>query len=165
MALFQRPLPNNDVLIVLKGEHAGKATDEFTKWAEGLERQSAASPVAPEPAAQLENISVSTSGTLGGDIPSGLYVIYAYREVVIADPVSSSLQIAIGWTHNGKSLTRTLSAFGGAPQTVNDTASDVTVIETDPNTAISFTITYASNTPLLARFQASLIANLLQTLS
>jgi len=39
------------------------------------------------------------------------------------------------------------------------------VIEIDPNTSISYTLTYASNTPGLARFQASLIANLLQTLS
>ena len=181
MSVFLRKLPYNDKLVITKGDtvtdprtgHAriataddeGKPTDEMAKWAESMERQSSAAPVAPEPAVQLENIAASDSGTLGGDIPSGIYAVYAYREVLVADPVSSSLALSIGWTHNGKALTRTLSAFSGSPQTVNDTVSDVTVIETDPNTPISYTLTYASNTPGVARFQCSLIGNLLQTLS
>ena len=164
MSLFLRKLPYNDVLIVMKGKDAGKPTDEFTKWSESVERQSSASPVAPEPSEQLEDIAASDSGTLGGDIPAGLYAVYVYREVTTADPVSSSLAVAISWTHNGKALTRTLSAFSGAPQTVNDTVSDVTVIEIDANTPISYTLPYASNTPGVARFQCVLIANLLQTL-
>ena len=165
MAVFLRKLPYNDVLTIMEGKDAGKPTDEMAKWAESMERQSSASPVAPQPAEQLENISASTAGTLGGDIPAGIYAIYAYREVVIADPVSSSLALSIGWTHNGKALTRSLSAFTGAPQTINATASDVTVVEIDPNTPISYTLTYASNTPGLGRFQCSLIANLLQNVS
>ena len=165
MAVFLRNLPYNDVLIVMKGKDAGKPTDEFTKWSESVERQSSASPVAPEPSEQLEDISASTSGTLGGDIPAGIYAVYAYREVTTQDPVSSSLALALSWTHNGKALTRTLTAFGGAPQAITDTVGDVAVIEIDPNTPISYTLTYASNTPALARFQCVLIANLLQTLS
>lgn len=165
MSLFLRSLPFNDVLVEMKGKDAGKATDELVKWAEGVQRQSNASPVAPDPSVQLEDIAASTSGTLGGDIPSGLYAIYLYREVTVQDPVSSSLTVALGWTHNGKALTRTMTAFAGAPQTVNDTVGDVAVLEIDPNTPISYTITYTSNTPAMARFQCALIANLLQTLS
>lgn len=163
--VFIRALPYNDELIIVKGNDAGKATDEMAKWAESIQKQSNASPVAPTPAVQIEAIQASTSGTLGGSIPAGIYAIYAYREVVAADPVSSSLALSIQWTHNGKALTRTLSNFAGAPQTINDSASDVTVIEIDPNTPISYTLVYASNTAGLAEFQCSLIANLLQALS
>lgn len=168
--LFIRALPYNDILINTKGKDAGKPTDEMAKWAESVQRQTGASPVAPDPAAQLgvapdPPIQQSRSGTLGGDIPAGLYAVYVYREVIVADPVSSSLNGSINWTHNGKAMTRALSAFAGAPQTINDSAGDVLVIEIDPNTPISYTLTYASNTPGLAEFQASLLANLLQTLS
>jgi hypothetical protein len=67
--------------------------------------------VAPDPVAQLQGINGSTSGTLGGDIPAGLYVVYVYREVTTQDPVSSSLQGSINWTHNGKAMTRSLANF------------------------------------------------------
>lgn len=163
--LFLRKLPFNDQLILMRGEDAGKATDELVKWAESIQRQSGASPVAPQPGEQITDITASTSGTFGGNLSAGLYAIYAYREVVVADPVSSSLALALAWTHNGKAMTRNLSAFSGAPQTINDSKSDVEVVEIDPNTTISYTLTYASNTPDLAEFQCSLIANLLQTFS
>ncbi len=178
MALFLRKFPFNDLIVILRSQinksmgrapqgsdkDEGKATDELAKWSESIERQSSAAPVAPDPAEQLTGIVASDSGTIGGAIPAGLYAVYAYREVIIADPVSSSLALVIGWTHNGKALTRTLTAFAGAPQTINDTVGDVAVIEIDPNTSISYTLTYASNTPALAEFQVSLLANLLQTI-
>lgn len=163
MSLFLRRFPFDDILLLLKGENAGKATDVLVKWAESIEKQAAASPVRPQPAERLPDISASTSGTLGGEDVAGTYRISVTREVVVADPVSSALAVAIGWTHNGKALTRTLLAFAGAPQTVNDTAGDVTVVDIDPGTTISYTLTYASNTPALARFAATLIAELLET--
>lgn len=169
MALFLRKLPFNDVLILLKGEHAGKATDEMARWGEGIQRQASAAPVAPNPAERLgapaagPPLTASASGTIGGAIPSGMYTVYVYREVLVADPVSSSLNGTINFTHNGKALTRSLATFGGAPQTINDNIGDVIPIETDPNTGISYTLTYASNTPALAGFQVTLLANLMET--
>ena len=165
MALFLRAFPFDDIVIILKGKDAGKVETEFIKWAESLERQAESSPSQPQPAEVLTDISASASGTLGGDQAAGLYRVTAYREVTTTDPVSSSLALVIGWTHNGKALTRTLAAFTGAPQTTNDTATDVTVIEIDPGTSISYTLTYASNTPLLARFSATLSAELIQTIA
>lgn len=164
MAIFLRALPYNDVLIILKGENAGKSTDELVKWAESITRQAEASPVAPEPATQLTGVAASASGNLGGALVAGLYRVNVYREVTVEDPVSSSLAVTISWTHNGKALTRTLSAFAGAPQQDTDTASDVTILEIDANTTIGYALTYASNTPGLAEFQVTLIAELLQTL-
>lgn len=165
--VFLRALPYNDVLIILKGDDAGKPTDEFAKWAESLQRQTGNAPVAPVPAVQFRQadgtqIVANVSGNFGS-LQAGLYTIKAYREVVVEDPVSSSLALTITWTHNGKALTRTLSAFTGAPQQDTDTATDVTVVEIDANTTIGYSFVYASNTPGLAAFEATLIAQLDQS--
>lgn len=175
--LFLRALPFDDELIITKDgtgsrqglapkvSDIGKATDSLSKWAESIQRQAAASPVAPTPAEQIQSIVASSAGTIGGTIPSGIYAVYAYREVIAVDPVNSSLGLEITWTHNTKAMTRMLSAFTGAPQAITDSVGDVAIIETDPNTTIGYVLTYASNTPGLAEFAASLLANLLQTTS
>lgn len=163
MALFLRKFPFADLIVILQGKDAGKCTDELIRWAESIEQQADASPARPQPAEALTDLSVSASGTLGGDQAAGLYRVSVYREVEIADPVSSSLNGSINWTHNGKALTRNVSAFAGAPQTINDTAGDTIVIQIDPGTVISYTLTHVSNTPGLARFTATLMAELLQT--
>lgn len=168
--LFLRKFPFNDDVVYIKGQFSGKATEDLVRWAESVERQTGASPVAPEPAVQLgappdAGITATESGNFGGSLTAGLYRVNAYREVRVTDPVSSSLAIELQWTHNGKALIRNLSAFAGAPQTVNDSAGDVTIIEIDPQTTIGYTATYASNTAALAQFQVTLLAELLQTLS
>ena len=167
--IFLRSLPFDDPLIIMKGADAGKATDEFVKWTNGLTRQAGASPVAPVPAethgAPGAGLTATVSGNFGGTLTAGLYRISAYREVLVADPVSSSLALEIQWTHNGKALVRTLAAFTGAPQTIADSAGDVTILDIDPNTTIGYTLTYASNTPALAQFQVTMLAELLQTTS
>lgn len=165
MAIFLRDFPYNDDIVGSKGVDKNKATDELTKWAESLTRQAEASPVLPQPLTRLTDVAANATGNLGGAESAGVYRISAYREVTTADPVSSSLAIAIAWTHNGKALTRTLSTFSGAPQTVTQTASDVSIIEVDAGTAISYTLTYASNTPGLGKFQVMLAAELIQTVS
>lgn len=166
MAVFLRDFPYNDEIVGAKGVDKNKATDELIKWAESITRQSEASPVLPQPVTRLTGVAANDSGTLSGVAGSaGVYRISAYREVTTADPVSSSLAIDISWTHNTKALTRTLSTFSGAPQAVTNTASDVSIIEVDAGTTISYTLTYASNTPGLGKFQVVLAAELIQTVS
>lgn len=165
MAVFLRDFPYNDEIIGDKGVNKNKATDELIKWAESITRQSEASPVLPQPVTRLTGVDANATGNLGGAETAGVFRVSAYREVTVADPVSSSLAIDIAWTHNGKALTRTLSAFTGAPQTVTDTISDVEIIEVDAGSAISYSLTYASNTPGLAEFQVVLAAELIQTIS
>lgn len=165
MALFARDFPFNDLIVLLSGKDKGKSTQELQDWAATLLRQAEASPVRPQPAEVLTDVVANAMGTLTGVEAAGLYRVTAYREVTVADPVSSSLAIAISWTHNGKALTRTLSAFTGAPQTTTNTAGDVTAIEIDPGTTISYALTYASNTPGLAQFSVTMSAELLQTIS
>lgn len=160
MSLFLREFPFADPIVETEGKHVGKATQVLTDWAASLERQSGASPVQPNPPIVITDVQANDSGTLGGLESAGLYRVSVYREVTTADPVSSSLAIVLAWTHNGKALTRTLSTFAGAPQTVTDTASDVEMMEVDPGTSISYALTYVSNTPGSARFTVTMTAEL-----
>ena len=159
---YQEPFPSNDRIV----DKEGRPTRELNDWIElSLLSQLQASPVRVQPAEVLTGIIGNTVGTLGGDQVAGLYRVTAYREVTIADPVSSGLAIDIAWTHNGKAMTRTLSPFAGAPQVITDSAGDVTAMEIDPGTPISYTLTYASNTPGLAQFSVTMSAELVQTIA
>lgn len=155
------PYPVRDPIV----KKSLKPADVLVRWEEQtLQNRVDASPYRVQDAEVLTDIAASAAGTLGGDQTAGLYRVSAYREVTVQDPVSSSLALVIAWTHNSKALTRTLAAFTGAPQNVNSTVGDVTAIEIDPGTPISYTLTYASNTPGLARFSCSLSAELLQSI-
>lgn len=165
MALFLRDFPFDDIIVELKGKAAGKSSQTFNDWAASLTRQSEASPVRPQPAEVLADVQANGSGTLGGSQAAGLYRVTGYAEVTTADPVSSSLRVDLGWTHNGKAMTRLLFNFAGAPQTTTDSTGAVAPIAIDPGTSISYTITYASNTPGVARYDLILSAELIQTIA
>ena|SRR5688572_18688367 len=158
---YNEPFPSRDVIV----KKSRKASDTFIRYSEqSVEQRLARTPFRVQPFDTLTDVSASGSGTIATDQISGVYRVSVYREVTTADPVSSSLAVSVQWTHNGKALTRTLPAFGAAPQTVNDSAGDATVIEIDPGTPISYTYTYASNTAGLARFDLTIGAELLQAI-
>lgn len=155
------PYPVRDPIV----KTSRKAADVLVRYEEQVVQQRLdESPQRVQAAEVLTNIAASDVGTLGGDQSAGLYRVTAYREVTTQDPVSSSLALVISWTHNGKALNKTLAAFGAAPQTIFDTAVDVIAVQIDPGTPISYTLTYASNTPALARFACTMSAELLQAI-
>lgn len=156
---YNEPFPSRDTIVTKKR----RATPVFTNWNEQslLERVNR-TPFRVQSSELLEDIGASTTGAIATEQAGGLYRVSVYREVTTQDPVSSSLAIVIGFTHNGKAMTRNLSAFAGAPQTTADSVGDSVVIEIDAGTPISYTLTYASNTPGLARFEATLMAELLE---
>ena len=156
---YNEPFPSRDAIV----KKSRRSTDVFTRWNEQalLERVSR-TPFRVQSSEMLENVGASTSGSIATEQSGGLYRVSAYREVTTTDPVSSSLALAVSWTHNGKAMTRTLTAFAGAPQTTADSVGDSAVIEIDAGTPISYTLTYASNTPALARFEVTLMAELLE---
>lgn len=159
---YGEPFPSRDRIV----EKDGSATDIFTRYMEQslLQRLNQTSYRVPSVPAQ-PGVVGSGVGTLVANAVGGQYRISIYREVVSADPVSSSLAIVIAFTHNGKALTRSASAFAGAPQTANDNAGDTIVIDVDAGTPISYTATYASNTPALAQFYLSFTPELIQATS
>lgn len=156
---YNEPFPSRDAIV----KRSRRSTDVFTRWNEQalLERVSR-TPFRVQSSEMLEDVGASTSGSIATEQAGGLYRVSVYREVTTADPVSSSLACVLAWTHNGKAMTRTLTAFAGAPQTTASNVGDSSVIEIDAGTPISYTLTYASNTPALARFEVTLMAELLE---
>lgn len=75
----------------------------------------------------------------------GIYRIsYAIRKVV-ADGVSSSLTVTLGWVHRGASL-----SLSGAALTADSTTafqSGTTLAHVDASSNITYAVAYASNTP------------------
>lgn len=139
-------------------------TTEFVTWMEqSLLKRVQSTPFQMQSATPITNIGASTIGTLGGDSVAGLYRVTVYREVTTADPVSSGLDIVLAWSHNGKALTRTLTAFAGVPQTINDSVGDTAIIQIDAGTPITYTVVYASAGGV-ARFAATLTAELVQAI-
>lgn len=153
---YNEPYPVRDAIV----KRSRKPTDVLVRW----EEQSLLARVDRSPfRVQTESsasVNASTSLTLGGDQSSGLFRITGYVEVVTADPVSQSLTITLGFTHNGKALTRQAVVVSGAPMTINDNAGFVVGIETDEGTSISATLTYASNTPGLGVFLVTVSSEL-----
>lgn len=159
---FNEPYPSRDAIVKTNR----KPTAVLVRWEEQslLVRVNQA-PYRVQDAEVLSGVAASTAGTLGGDQTAGLYRVSFYAECVTADPVSQSLTIVIGWTHNAKALSRTLVVFTGAPLTIVSTTGGVAPIEIDPGTPISYTLTYASNTPGLGKFDVTLSAELVQAIA
>ena len=158
---FNEPYPSRDA-IVKPDRHAA---DVLVRWEEqSLLQRVNQSPYRVQDAEVLPGVAASASGTLGGDQIAGLYRVSFYLEAVGIDPVSQSLTVTIGWTHNGKALTRTLAVLAGAPLTIVSTLGGVTSIVIDAGTPISYTLTYASNTPGTGTFDVVLSAELLQSI-
>lgn len=78
-------------------------------------------------------------------LSNGNYRVSYYLEKTTADGVSSSTQVTIGWTHNSKSLTHQFAALTTDTTTATDAQTLPMLI--DQNSAITYAVSYASNTP------------------
>lgn len=153
---YNEPYPVRDAIV----KPSRKPADVLVRWEEqSLLARVDRTPFLVQSEVEL-TVDASTSLTLGGDQVAGLFRITGYVEVDVADPVSQSLTITIGFTHHGKALTRTAIVFTGTPMTINDNDGFVISIETDEGSSISATLTYVSNTPGLGVFLVSLSSEL-----
>lgn len=99
-----------------------------------------------------QHVSLPTTSLPTGVLAAGAYLIAYTLRVTTADGVNSSVQVSIGWTDNG-----------GPALTLNGaalTADSVTLPQTGfvratigPNTSLTFTTAYASNTANKMRYK------------
>jgi len=83
--------------------------------------------------------------TIGGDLVEGFYRINSYVQIVTPDAVANSVQVAISYTFGGVSQTETFAAVTGI--TTGTHQGIVFPFMVDAGTPVSYTVTYASNTP------------------
>lgn len=81
----------------------------------------------------------------------GLYEISWYVRKTTADGVSSSLTLTLGWTESGLPLTEAQAALG--VDSTSAEQSGTKLIHVDANTALTFAVAYASNTPGQMKFR------------
>jgi hypothetical protein len=99
-----------------------------------------------------QNTSIGTTSIPTGILSAGAYRVEYTLRVTVADGVSSSVQLAIGWTDSaGVALTQNAAPLA---------ADNVTVVQTGGlrvaiagNSTITFNTTYASNTPGKMRYR------------
>lgn len=88
----------------------------------------------------------------------GVYEVGYYIRKTVADGVSSSLTVTIGWTENGTALTRVFAALTTDSNVANQ--SDVVPIVADASTNITIAIAYASNTPATMTYRYRAVVKL-----
>lgn len=104
-------------------------------------------PVSVTPQAVMaldQNDAIGTTTIITPD-QSGLYSFEYYLAVITADGVSSSAQVVIGWTDQGNTKGHTFTAVTG--NTTTTTGSERYLFQADAAAPITYSVTYASNTP------------------
>lgn len=81
----------------------------------------------------------------------GIYRIAYYVRKTVADGVSSSLTVTLGWTDHGVPLTEAGAALAADLVTAQQSGSKL--VYADGNSDLTFAVAYASNTPGTMRFQ------------
>ena len=89
----------------------------------------------------------------------GPYRVSTYARVTVADAVSSSLTVTLGWTETGLALTHSFAAMTGNTTATVD--SQTWLIEIDQASPISYATTYASGTPGAMHYRLTLIVEAL----
>lgn len=98
-----------------------------------------------------QSASIATTPIPLPSLATGAYRLSYYAEITTAAVTSSSLTIAVTFTHNSKTLT-----FTGAAMTGNTTTTIQTNIWTfliDAASPVSYTVTYASNGAAEMKYQ------------
>lgn len=97
--------------------------------------------------------------TLFNVLSAGMYRVSYTLAKTVADGVSSSLTVTIGWTDNGVAKTHVFAALTTDTVTAVDAGS--WTLHADANSLITYAIAYASNTPATMKYDAHLTAELM----
>jgi hypothetical protein len=92
-----------------------------------------------------ENDAIAPTDFSGGSLTEGLYNLWMYLRVTDPDGVSSSAQVTITWTNGG--VTQTFVGTNVNGDTTTSKQQQVIPLYIDGNTAITYEVAYASNTP------------------
>ena len=138
-------------------DRQGLATHHFRDWivapgqgdALGLLeaiQQSVYQPVNSTVVLTNQNASIATTAFPLGTFPGGRYRLSWYLRITTVDGVSSSVTVAFGFTESGSAQVLTGSAFAIDAVTPPQTGS-APLIVSDAGASITYSTTYASNTP------------------
>lgn len=155
-AVSQVPL---DVAFVnIDGDAPGSLT-EFgrLRWEE-LRQNAAVNSLIVAPILLLnQNAAIATTNVFAV-LVDGLYEVSYYIRKTTVDGVSSNLAFTYGWTESGLPLTEAVPAGALAVDSTSAEQSGTKVMHCDANTALTFAMAYASNTPGAMKFRVDVCA-------
>lgn len=102
-----------------------------------------------------QSASIGTTPIPLPSLATGLYRLTYYARITTADAVSSSLTVTLTWTDGGVS-----PSFSGAAMTGNTTTtaqSGSAMVQIDAASPISYSTTYASNTPAAMQYRLTIL--------
>jgi len=108
-----------------------------------------------------QSATIATTAIPLPALTAGLYVMRYYARITVADGVSSSLTVTLGWTESAQALTFSGAAMTG--DTVTTVQSNTIMVQVDANTSLRYSTVYASNTPAKMRYRLSVTVESLVT--
>jgi len=125
----------------------GSATADWTRWLLALFGTVSAQPTVLGTRVSLtkQNASIGVTPFPTPALAGGLVRVSWYLRITTVDPVSSSVNVTIGYTESHLALSVSSTPVVGNSLTSVQTGT--TILMTDQGTAVTYSTTYASNTP------------------
>ena len=100
---------------------------------------------------EAQAASIAATDFTGGSLTGGLYFLAYYSQVTQAASVSSSLQVTLGWTTGGNTLSFAGTILTG--NTITTGTSQIIMVPIDAGSPVTFSVAYASvgGTPMQYR--------------
>lgn len=147
MTQLIQPMPyESPVLASLPNEreHTEQISENWYRWLFILQgRLQAAAYVIGAKALTTQNAAISATPFTLPVITGGVYRVSYYVRVTSAAGTSSSVQVTLGWTDGGVSLTKAGTAVTGNTTSSFDQGS--VLVRDDANGPITYATSYASN--------------------
>jgi hypothetical protein len=126
---------------------------DFGNWMfTSLVQQIANAPtVYPSVTLTAQSASIGTTPIPLPSLATGTYRVTTYARITTADAVSSSLTITITWTDGAIACSLSGAAMTG--NTTSTVQSNTALVQIDAATPISYSVTYASNTPAAMKYK------------
>lgn len=138
-------IPANVPIVDIDGPSPGSITLFFRQWIQKLIDNTPNNSLITTPLLLTNQNAAIVTTNAYAVLVDGLYEISYYIRKTTADGVSSSLTVTLGWTESGVPLTETQAAIAADATTAEQSVSKL--VHVDANTALTFAIAYASNTP------------------
>lgn len=140
-----------------KDPNAGLATDPWIKWLQSSQQSLQSTPrIFTNVIETTQSASIATTAFPNAQISGGLYRLTYSAQITRAATTSSSLEVTFLWSsQDGTSQTATSAAMTG--NTVTTVQSGSILINSDVNTPLSYSTTYASVGAVTMQYTVSFV--------
>lgn len=151
MPLTLQPIPLASPFVDVEGDTPGALSELGRLRIQQLSDNAPINSLIATPIARAAQAAAIVTTNAYVVVSDGLYEISFYMRKTTADGVSSSLIVTLGWTESGLPLTEAQTALTTDATTAEQSVSKL--VHADAATAITFAVSYNSNTPGAMHFR------------